>query len=677
MPEISHSRVGVTTRLSPSGPLSNEEAVSDLQEALYFCIAAHETQIALDLSSVPLVNGHALEVMLDVQDHLAKLGGGLRIAVARPIIQEILVITGIVNHIAVEGMDPKVAELSRPDTKRSRKLGDILRERGLVSNERIEEAVRQQTQTGARLGHIMLEKRWLSEQDLLGALSEQIGLPLVWLRPGIYDPAAIGLVSKETATRLTLLPLFKIRGVITLATADPQSILSFDEVESLTGCKVQPVLARREEIYRSINEAYAATHHTLAEYIGDLDEDFQILESTLGSDYAAIDEIAAGSPVINLINAVIQRAVRDGASDIHIEPGRSKSRIRLRIDGVLYEIMSPPMELHPALVSRLKVMANLDIAERRLPQDGRIQVQTQGRAVDLRFSSLPGINGEKIVLRVLDKRHTILDIDKLAMRETNLALFKRLLKRGYGLLLATGPTGSGKTTTLYAALSYLNSLEKNIVTIEDPVEYQLDIVNQNEVRSGIGLGFAKMLRHVLRQDPDIIMVGEIRDRETAEIAVQAALTGHLVLSTLHTNDSVGAVTRLFEMGVEPYLLSSALIGVIAQRLIRTVCPECKVAYLAPPEVITRFHWNERDSVRLFKGRGCPACYDSGYKGRIAIHEILEVDGDLQKLMIGNPDRDALERYVSGRNLQTLFTDGLERVLQGSTTIEEVSRAINA
>jgi type IV pilus assembly protein PilB len=676
MPEISHTRVGVTTRLSPAGPLNNDEALTDLQESLHFCISAGEIQLMLDLANVPLVNSRVMEILLDAQDQLTKMGGRLKVVNARPIIQEIFQITGFSNYVSVEGMDAERMTPPRPAAKTSRKLGDILRERGLIGEERVAEAMRLQAQSGTRLGQILLDKGWTSEQDLLSALSEQLGMPFVWLRPGLFDPAAVGLVSKETATRLTVLPLFKVRGVLTLATADPHSILSFDEVEELTGCKVQPALARRDEIYKTINEAYAATGNALTEYIGDLEADFQVVDNQFSGDYAAIDEIAAGSPVINLINGIIQRAVRDGASDIHIEPSRAKSRVRLRIDGVLYEVMSPPAELHPALVSRLKVMANLDIAERRLPQDGRIQVHTQGRLVDLRFSSLPGIFGEKVVLRVLDKSHTILDIDKLAMSEANLTLFKRLLKHGYGLMLVTGPTGSGKTTTLYAALSYLNSLEKNIVTIEDPVEYQLDIVNQNEIKSSIGLTFARMLRHVLRQDPDIVMVGEIRDRETAEIAVQAALTGHLVLSTLHTNDSVGAITRLFEMGVEPYLLSSALIGVMAQRLIRRVCPECKVASLAPPEVISRYGWNDKDGVRLYKGRGCPACYDSGYKGRIAMHEILEADGELQKLMIGNPSRDALERYIREHDLKTLFDDGLDRVLQGQTTIEEVMRAIN-
>ena len=381
--------------------------------------------------------------------------------------------------------------------------------------------------------------------------------------------------------------------------------------------------------------------------------------------------------VLVLANSIIQRAVHDKASDIHIEPSQGKSRVRFRIDGLLYEIMTPRIELHPALISRLKVMANLDIAERRMPQDGRIQVYTGGRAIDLRFSSLPGLYGEKVVLRVLDKNQSILNVEKLGMHDNNLVSFKRLLDRSYGLILVTGPTGSGKTTSLYSGINYLSSIEKNIVTIEDPVEYQLDLVNQNPVRENIGLSFAKMLKHVLRQDPDIVMVGEIREKETAEIAVQAALTGHLVLSTLHTNDSIGAVTRMIDMGVEPYLLSSALIGVAAQRLVRSICPNCKTDYLASPELIERYNWQDRESVRLSKGRGCSECYDSGFKGRLGIHEIIETNPELQRLIISNASRDELTGYMENAKIQSLFDDGMERVLEGKTTIEEIWRVVNS
>jgi type IV pilus assembly protein PilB len=434
-------------------------------------------------------------------------------------------------------------------------------------------------------------------------------------------------------------------------------------------------MAKAEDIMQCLAE----TNNELfepEEFISELDSDFEVVENIVSDDYATIDEMAAGSPIINLVNSLIQRAIRDGASDIHIEPGRKMSRVRFRIDGLLYEVATPRIELHPAIVSRLKVMANLDIAERRMPQDGRIQVFTQQRGIDLRFSSLPGLYGEKVVLRVLDKNNAILDVRKLGMTGANLDTYLRLLERSHGLILVTGPTGSGKTTSLYAALNHLNSLERNIVTIEDPVEYQIDIINQNEVRDKVGLSFAKVLKHVLRQDPDIIMVGEIRDQETATIAVQAALTGHLVLSTLHTNDSTGAITRMIDMGVEPYLLSSALIGVLAQRLIRTICPSCKTTYLAEPGIMQRFGWTG-DSITLSKGRGCSDCYDSGYKGRVAIHEFVEADDRLQRLIMGNASRDELDEYIAGAEIKTLFDDGLLHVREGFTTIEEISRVVKS
>jgi type IV pilus assembly protein PilB len=469
--------------------------------------------------------------------------------------------------------------------------------------------------------------------------------------------------------------LFKVRGVLFLATANPQAIPILDEVEEHVGCSVRPILAGREDILKMLNEQVPGVEYA-SELIGMVDDDFEVVENLILSDYAAIDEMAGGSPVINLVNALIQRAVNDGASDIHIEAFRTYSRIRFRIDGLLYEFQSPKIELHAPMVSRLKVMANLNIAERRLPQDGRIQVFTQGRSVDLRFSSLPGLHGEKVVLRVLDKNQAVFNLDGLGMSDVNLQTLTKLLKSNNGLILVTGPTGSGKTTSLYSALNYLNSIEKNIVTIEDPVEYQMDIINQNEVRTDIGLTFAKLLKHVLRQDPDIIMVGEIRERETAEIAVQSALTGHLVLSTLHTNDSIGAITRMIDMGVEPYLLSSALIGVVAQRLVRTVCPACRTDSIAPPDLIERHGWQGRGKVRLARGRGCQQCYDSGYKGRMGIHETIETDTDLQSLIMSSPGRDDLTAFMEKRGVVSLFKDGMERVLEGRTTIEEVARSIS-
>ena len=660
------------THLAPRSSLADEGTIGELRTEAESCLGQGDVQLVIDLAAAQLVNSAALETLVDIQEQAVRLGGWLKLANPNSIVLEIFRISRLADYVGIMDINPGDYQQA-PATPR--KLGDILIAKGLLTEERITEAIQIQQKSSKRLGQIFIDKGWVPEQEVLRALGEQLSVPYVRLRPGIYDPEIIALVDRSTAMRLQVLPLQKVRGELALATVDPQAIPAFDEVEQRVGCRVRPVLACREDILNTISDTYGGNIDTLG-LISDVDEDFEVVESLVPDDYAAIDEMAEGSPVINLVNSLVQRAVRDGASDIHIEPSRSKSRVRFRIDGVLYEVTVLKPELHPAIVSRLKVMANLDIAERRLPQDGRIQVHTQGRAVDLRFSSLPGLFGEKIVLRVLDKNQSLLDVDKLGMSSGNLGIFKALLENSNGLILVTGPTGSGKTTSLYAALNYLNSIEKNIVTIEDPVEYQIDIVNQNEVHDNIGLSFSTILRHTLRQDPDIVMVGEIRDRETAEIAVQAALTGHLVLSTLHTNHAIGAITRMIDMGVEPYLLSSALIGVVAQRLVRTICPACKTRFVATPEVARRYGWENEKQVRLARGRGCSECYDSGYKGRAGIHEVLQADEELQRLVTSNPSRDELATYLQGKNIRTLFHDGMDHVRQGDTTIEEISRVIN-
>ena len=626
---------------------------------------------------MPLINSAALEEFLDYQDRFIRAGGWFKLSHASAIVREIFRITDLDKYISIVGEEP-VQEIKRKKTAPSaerKRLGDILVEAELVTSQQIAEALKLQEKTGKRLGSIVISKGWVTDRDVLQLISGQLSVPYVRLQPAIYDPVVVELLDRNIARRLKVLPLFKVRGVLYLATPNPQAIPILDEVEEQLGCIVRPVLAGREDILRVLNERGPGAEYT-SELISMVDDDFEVVEKNALNDHAAIDEMAGGSPVINLVNALIQRAVNDGASDIHIEAFRTQSRIRYRIDGLLYEFQAPKIELHAPMVSRLKVMANLNIAERRMPQDGRIQVFTQGRSVDLRFSSLPGLHGEKVVLRILDKSQAVFDLNGLGMSDTNLETLSKLLKTNNGLILVTGPTGSGKTTTLYSALNFLNSIEKNIVTIEDPVEYQMEIINQNEVRSDIGLGFAKLLKHVLRQDPDIIMVGEIRDRETAEIAVQSALTGHLVLSTLHTNDSVGAVIRMIDMGVEPYLLSSALIGVVAQRLVRTICQACRTESIAPPNIVERYGWQDRGKIRIARGRGCDQCYDSGYKGRMGIHETLETNIDLQNLIMSNPGRDDLSAYMEKSGIVSLFQDGMERVLEGRTTIDEVSRSIS-
>lgn len=672
-PRVQRTRAGTVTHLAPSGSLTSDEATGALRAAFEDCLNAREIQVVFDLAAVSLLNSQALNTFLDCQDEVLRLGGWLKVSHANAVVREIFQITEFYDSIAIVGGDDLPAP---PEAKPNQKLGDLLVAQGLLTAAQVTQALELQKKSGKRLGPIVVDKGWVAEHEVLRILASQLNIPHVRLRSQLCDPAVVARLDKAIARRLRVVPLFQVRDVVFLATANPQAVPSLDEVGERMGCSVRPVLASLDDLIKTIDEAAPGAEYA-ADLISIVDDDFEIVDNAIPDDYTEIDNMAAGSPVINLVNALIQRAVQDGASDIHIEAFRTVSRIRYRIDGVLYEFQSPRIELHAPMVSRLKVMANLDISERRLPQDGRIQVNTQGRLVDLRFSSLPGLFGEKVVLRVLDKSNAVLDLDRLGISEDNLQIFKRLLKRSNGLILVTGPTGSGKTTSLYSALQYINSIEKNIVTIEDPVEYQMDIINQNQVRADIGLTFAKVLKHVLRQDPDIIMVGEIRERETAEIAVQAALTGHLVLSTLHTNDSVGAVTRMIDMGVEPYLLSSALIGVVAQRLVRTICPDCRTTSLAAPEIVERYGWQDKGKVKLATGRGCAECYDSGYKGRIGIHEMLETNTELQRLIISSPSRDDLTAHLEESGARRLFNDGMDRVLAGQTTIEEVSRAISS
>ena len=675
MESVPEQRQGVLTTVQGRRALVQitealtSELLPTLLDGVANVLAEGATEITVDLVRQKSLSSAALEVLLDCGDLASQRSGRVRIANPSALIRETLYITGIDHRITV--VNDSESEGAGGDRQR---LGDILLARGLVDSDQLEVALEEQRTTGKRLGEVLIEREWVSDADVLAALSQQLAVPEANLKPGLYDPEISTVVDRRTLQRLRVYPLFKVRGELTLATVNAQNVPLLREMEALTGCRVRPVMCPQASIMTAIDET-SSDASLGAELLAEVDEDFEVVEG-LPQDLDAVDDMAAGSPVINLVNSLIQRAVRDGASDVHIEPARDKCRVRFRIDGILYEVMALRTELLPAVVSRLKVMANLDIAERRMPQDGRIQVVTQGRTVDLRFSSLPGLFGEKVVLRVLDRNQAILDVTKLGMSDANLASYRSLLSAGYGLILVTGPTGSGKTTSLYAALNSLNSLERNIVTIEDPVEYQLDIINQNEVRGRIGLSFAKLLKHVLRQDPDIIMVGEIRERETAEIAVQAALTGHLVLSTLHTNDSIGAITRMIDMGVEPYLLSSALIGVVGQRLLRRICPSCRTSFLAPADVLERFGWDRNENLQLAQGRGCSECYDSGYRGRAAIHELLPASDELQRLIMSNPSRDRLNEYLREHDVATLFDDGLDRVRNQVTTLEEVARVVN-
>ncbi len=557
--------------------------------------------------------------------------------------------------------------------KKRRRLGEILVQKGKMEPEDLVRLLRLQKESGKPLGQLLLDEGILTKDELSKALGEQMGIPHVWLRKGMVDPKVVHVLPKDKALHYNVLPMFLVNGVVTLATSDPYGFYIFDEVRKITNLEVQPVICRSEDILEAIPLAYQEDV-SIGELMSSEDESsIDIIQGRSEVEVSELAEMAEGSPVINLTNLTLLRAIRDGASDIHIEPQEDRLRVRVRIDGILYEQKPQKIEFHPAIVSRLKVMSKLNIAERRMPQDGRIQVEADGKVVDLRFSSMPGVYGEKVVMRILDRAKAILDLNNLGFEKKLLEKFKSLVRTSHGLILVCGPTGSGKTTTLYSAISLLNTPEKNIITVEDPVEYQIGNINQNQVNTAIGLKFATFIRHALRQDPDIIMLGEIRDRETAEIAIQASLTGHLVLSTLHTNDSPSSITRLLEMDIEPYLLSSSLLAALSQRLVRTICPDCKTAYYASDTDLAALGLEPDKRHRLYKGEGCQTCYDSGFKGRTGILELLTMEPALQALILGNPTIDVIREHCQKGGYLGLKEAGYRKVLAHETTIEEVHR----
>jgi len=554
------------------------------------------------------------------------------------------------------------------------KLGQMLIQDGHLTEDQLEQALNRQKGSRRKLGELLVEEGIVDESVVLDCLSQRLGLPAVKLRPGLIDPLVVDTLEKELAERHTIIPLFKVEQTLTVAMAEPQALLVVDDLEQTTGLSIQPVIALPANIKEFIKKYYAQ-NVKMDSFVASLqDAHVQVLDKK-DDDEAIIDlsELTEGSPVVNLVNMSLMQAVKENASDVHVEPDENYVRVRYRIDGVLHDLMTPPREWHPAIISRIKVMGRMDIAEKRVPQEGRIHIRVEDKDVDIRISSMPTILGEKIVMRILDKSNLQLNLDKLGYEGSMVRSLKRMLARPYGLFLVTGPTGSGKTTTLYSALDLLRNRERNIITIEDPVEYQLELVNQIQVHEAVGLTFARTLRSVLRQDPDIIMVGEIRDEETAKVAIQAALTGHLVLSTLHTNDSPGAVTRLLNMGCEPYLLASCLVGVVAQRLLRTICPKCKTTYFPDESVLNDIGWTGPRNRAFHRGEGCPLCHDSGYKGRRAICEVLEMSPPLREIILTRPSADEVKNLIRSQNWRDLRQAGLRCVEQGLTSIEEMMR----
>jgi type IV pilus assembly protein PilB len=552
-------------------------------------------------------------------------------------------------------------------------LGEQLLGADLITGEELEIALQKQSEKQIRLGEALIELGFVTEEQILPYIQRQLGVPAIRLREGMIDPLVVKRIPRHVAAHVCALALFKVRDTLTVAMAEPQNLQQIDEIERVTDLRVRPVFAISSTIHRMIERCYEEGFQ-VDTVTADLDESAVELDSeAVDVDLESVETMMEGSPIIKLVNYLLVHAIRQGASDIHIEPGRRNSVVRFRVDGMLREVLRPRSDFHPAIVSRIKVMAKMDIAEHRLPQDGRMHVLVEGREIDLRVSTLPTVLGEKTVLRVLDKRRVNFNLDLLGFPPDLLALVKQMLVKPYGLILVSGPTGSGKTTTLYSALDLLKSVQRNIVTVEEPVEYQLDLINQVQVDEATSLGFANALRSILRQDPDIIMVGEIRDPETAQVAVQAALTGHLVLSTIHTNDSSGAVTRLVDMGVASYKLASALVGVIAQRLVRTICPDCVSTYYPPAHVLQMLHYQGDNRRPFVRGQGCTKCHDTGYQGRVGIYEVLYCTPELRDLIVHDHGAARIRAWHREHGGRTLLEEGIRLAEKGKTSLDEVTR----
>jgi general secretion pathway protein E len=552
-------------------------------------------------------------------------------------------------------------------------LEQLLLEQGRVSTEDLRKVKRLQQERGERLERLLLDLGFISEEDLQPLLARYLGVPAVSRKEFPGEPVPIGKLSLKYLRRAKVMPLAQSNGTLVVAMADPVDYYAIQGLQVATGCAIEPRLARERDILEALEQAYGGgAAGEGANGAGDTDAEVAFVGED-EEDVNHLRDLASEAPVIRLVNLLINRAVESRASDIHVEPFEQELKVRYRIDGVLHDVETPPRRLQAAIVSRIKIMAKLNIAERRLPQDGRIKLRMMGKEIDLRVSTLPTLYGESVVLRILDRSSISVKLETLGFPEDTLKEFDAIIQRPYGLILVTGPTGSGKTTTLYGALDKINSPDKKIITIEDPVEYQLFGVNQIHVKPAIGLTFASGLRSIVRQDPDVIMVGEIRDPETAEIAIQSALTGHLVFSTLHTNDAAGAVTRLLEMGVESYLLASSLLGVLAQRLVRRVCRKCMQPAEMPPELWREIGGREGDPARAVVGRGCEECAHTGYRGRAGIYEFLPVSDQIKALILERASAGAIKELAVQQGMRTLRDDGWRSVRCGTTTVPEVVR----
>ncbi len=570
-----------------------------------------------------------------------------------------------------------------PMAEEKKSFGDFLAGQGVITADQLRKTVQEQKR-GERIEQAFVRLNYVKEEVVLQYLADYFNVPYVDLDTYLIDEKVVKLIPEEIARRHTLIPLFKIGNTLTVALINPLNLLALDEIRNRVKTDVEIALSTEKKIQRAIDQHYGVTASMLETSLGQWIK--QSGPSSEPPDYRKTHALAAkatpGSPIDDapagrLFDLVMMQAIRDRASDIHLEPDEKNLRVRFRIDGFLYEFLTLPKQIHLPLTSRIKVLAEMDIAETRLPQDGNLNVKLEKRSFEIRVSTFPTIYGENVVLRLLDQTSSLMKLEDLGFSDEMLPLYKQLIQKPNGILLVTGPTGSGKTTTLYASLNLINSMEKNIITIEDPVEYRLSLIRQTQVNPKAGITFATGLRSILRQDPDVIMVGEIRDRETSETALQSAMTGHLVLSTLHTNDAPEAITRLMDIGVEPYLISSSVIGVLAQRLIRKICPECKTSYSADPKVLGGLSEaipTSKEPLTLYRGKGCKSCKQSGYWGRLGIYELLNINEELKQLISERASIQLIRKIArETAGMITLREDGLRKVQKGITTVDEVLR----
>jgi len=564
------------------------------------------------------------------------------------------------------------------------RLGELLVKSGKINPDQLEEALSAQQAEGGRVGTHLVKMGFIDDDDLVEFLSQRYGVPAINLGEIEVDESIISIIPAEVARKYTILPVSKAGAKLTIAMVDPTNVFAMDDVKFMTGYNVEPVVASDSSLRGSIDQYYGSTHSIeLKKVMEDLtdteDTDLEVLEEEEDLDLEALEAESEEAPVVRLVNIIMTDAIKKGASDIHIEPYEKEFRVRYRVDGLLYEMMRPPLRLKEAITSRLKIMSKLDIAEKRLPQDGRIKIKTrvggQVKDLDFRVSVLPTIFGEKIVLRLLDKDNLMLDMTRLGFEAESLRTFEQAILKPFGMVLVTGPTGSGKTNTLYSALQRINTSETNIMTAEDPVEFNLVGVNQVQMKEQIGLNFAAALRSFLRQDPNIILVGEIRDFETAEVAIKAALTGHLVLSTLHTNDAPSSINRLMNMGIEPFLVASSVNLIAAQRLVRRICTSCKEPIEVPDQALIDVGLSAQEvkAIKLFRGKGCERCNGTGFKGRVALFEVMDVDEEMRELILSGGSANELRQQAIENSMISLRESGLQKIREGVTTMEEVIR----